>query len=203
MNERKHDLQTVRSVKAKINSTRNALGLNHRQLYERVSEFYSIRPSTLRTLANPTSDVYPTTVMVDALAQALGVPRDTLATDDEYSLLLTPYRTAQRIADPSESNHTQHSIPNARTAAQRLQSFMQQRGYSVPGFARALNAEGYRIGKDRIYAIYRDRPNYVTLELLIAAAEVFSRRQGRVFPVDRLLKCDGNCPHCHPWLITA
>lgn len=209
MKRHSYDDATLRAIARAVKRTRKSQGLTQRETHARLNDLYPYSFTSYRCLEAPSNNTSTRPVrlnqdLVNVLAIVLNVPRTVLATDREYGTLpMHPYRKAQRESKDA-AKVTGAPVRDAVTSAQRLKAFMQQYGYSTRGFVSALNFAGYRIGETKLRSLYRDRPYYLTRELVDTAAYVFSRPpETESFDIARILFCLPNCPHCEPWLITA
>lgn len=153
-------------------------------------------------------------MLVTAVADALGMPVEELATADELSALRDrPYRRAQWPI--SLQNQDRERAPKGRVVPspvmtqKRLTAYMAQGRYSVRDFAELLTRNGYRMSTQRLrQALDPDNPTMAarvfTYEFTEAAAIVFRGTRGAqsTFDPEWLIRCnDGRCPHCYPILI--
>jgi len=198
-----YDDDALRRISTALREERRKTRLKARQVHAQLQPLYSITLSTYYDLEQVGSARF-NQALVDALARVLDIPRDRLANDADYATLpALPYRAAQQQGvDPSRADRY---VDDPDTVMQRVRAFAEQRGCADRrSLARKLTFRGYKISESTLRRLFR-KPNAVSEAFIDAMAAVLTHASYPVKPFDRnrLLVCDGLCPHCKTWLISA
>lgn len=205
-----YDDDALRRITTALRAERRKAGLRARHMHARLEPLYRLSFSSYRGLEQLSRNGGAPRFnqpLVDALARALGIPRDRLASDADYATLpALPYRAAQQQGIDRDLLKTPpRYIDDPDTVMQRVRAFAEQRGCAEPrSLARSLTLRGYKISESTLRRKFRE-PDAVSEAFIDAMAAVLTHASYPIKPFDRnrLLVCDGLCPHCKPWLVSA
>lgn len=190
---------------------RLASGLTQRQLYDRVSDHYTLGYSTYQGIEASAKRKYQRPAMVTqplvrVIAAVLDVPVSQLASDEDFAALRTTPRYKPKTK-PNDTGSSEPVIPRyvhePEDVCRRLEAFVKMYNQSIRSMAMMITRHGYKIHEVRLRRILHHDHHLLDHDLLDAAAAAFTQYTGQPFSKDRFLICEPDskpCPHCRSYL---
>lgn len=171
------------------------------------STYASIEALSARPRAPGEGTVRLNRMLLDTVAQALGVPRTTLAGDEDYNAL-PPLPSLVRQRTPRNKTKANNYVANHKVVAARIIAFGQQKGRDYRYISEHItylrrNSTRPAVTHKQMHHLLSDRSHLIDHDLLDDLAAVFTTEKDKPFNRDRFLQCDADpsvlCPHCHSW----